>query len=73
VTNQKAKAVLRAESQRDIRKSSTPNLRAKSIPPPRVTMHTGHWALTDEANKNIKEKIPIIRIRKGILVVKINF
>ena len=49
-------AVLRAEIQRETKKLSTPNLWAKNIPPPTVTMQTGHCACIGET-RNKKQEI----------------
>lgn len=56
-------AVLRAEIQILTRKSSTPSLLAINIPPPTVTIQTGHWADTGGA-KNKKQKT---RKRKNVM------
>ncbi len=49
-------AVLRAEIQRETKRLSTPNLWAKNIPPPTVTIQTGHWAWTGKT-KNEKQEM----------------
>jgi len=51
VDNQKEMAVLRAEIQMETKRSSMPSFLAMNIPPPMVTIQTGHWANAGETRK----------------------
>ena len=63
--NQKEMAVLRAEIQIETRRSSTPSFLAINMPPPTVTIQTGHWAETGAT----KIKKFVTKIKKNIIDV----